>query len=324
MSHFREILALRGRRHQYRRSKLFSVPSDVEPLPGTATNISVSRCDIGSVVVGEVVSSGHDVDVREPLGATMLLPVRGRITTTTDDGVTLAADAGNGLFLCPNRRRTRVDAGTEKNFLGIPVIIPMGDLEDAAERLGVRRQGARKIGSFALPLPDNGPGAMRELIGLVGALYSEASRGSPRLVNADARTSWSQLLCEKLVEALDAAGAIELPDVPDGGPANRHVRRAMEFMRAHYGDVTTIGDVARACGISTRTLEGAFRSVLGMPPQRFLTEIRLTEARRMLLADTPQSVTEIALHCGFTHHGRFSASYRNKFGEHPSNTAGWA
>ena len=53
----------------------------------------------------------------------------------------------------------------------------------------------------------------------------------------------------------------------------------------------------------------------------FLTEQRLHRAHEKLLkARLADSVTNIALDCGFNHLGRFSQLYRKRFGERPSET----
>jgi transcriptional regulator GlxA family with amidase domain len=54
----------------------------------------------------------------------------------------------------------------------------------------------------------------------------------------------------------------------------------------------------------------------------YLREIRLQHVRKDLSAADPTetTVTEIATRWGFLHPGRFSAQYRERFGEPPSAT----
>ena len=54
----------------------------------------------------------------------------------------------------------------------------------------------------------------------------------------------------------------------------------------------------------------------------FLREQRLLQARQKLerAASTGESVTDIALGCGFNHLGKFAQIYRARFGETPSET----
>jgi transcriptional regulator GlxA family with amidase domain len=56
-------------------------------------------------------------------------------------------------------------------------------------------------------------------------------------------------------------------------------------------------------------------------PRATLARLRLQAARARLLAATEaDSVTAIALDCGFAHLGRFAVAYRRAYGERPSET----
>lgn len=67
-------------------------------------------------------------------------------------------------------------------------------------------------------------------------------------------------------------------------------------------------------------LERVFQQTYGMPPQRLLTLHRLAKARRALLTQAG-GVTDVAMGNGFWHLGRFSALYKDYFGESPSETS---
>ena len=55
---------------------------------------------------------------------------------------------------------------------------------------------------------------------------------------------------------------------------------------------------------------------------QYLRQIRLDRARADLLNETEavNSVTEVAFRWGFMHQGRFSAEYKQRFGETPSQS----
>ena len=56
---------------------------------------------------------------------------------------------------------------------------------------------------------------------------------------------------------------------------------------------------------------------------RYLRNVRFQRAREALKRGQAEtSVTEIAKSCGFNHMSRFSAEYRKRFGENPSETLG--
>ena len=71
-----------------------------------------------------------------------------------------------------------------------------------------------------------------------------------------------------------------------------------------------------------RSLQRAFRRVLGRSPLRYLKDCRLDAARRDLVSADPAalSVTEVAYRYGFAHLSRFAETYRAEFGERPSET----
>jgi transcriptional regulator GlxA family with amidase domain len=79
--------------------------------------------------------------------------------------------------------------------------------------------------------------------------------------------------------------------------------------------------VATLLRTTLRTLELGFREVYGMSPRAFRHLLRLQKAREDLRRATPyETVGQIAMRNGLLHLGRFSVSYRNAFGESPSET----
>ena len=106
----------------------------------------------------------------------------------------------------------------------------------------------------------------------------------------------------------------------DRNLAPRDVKRAVEYIREHLHLPIGIADIARAAGVPGRTLFKHFQDFKGVSPMRYVRDARLARARQALRASAGESVTAIALNCGFTHLGRFSAEYRRAFGESPSRT----
>jgi AraC-like DNA-binding protein len=84
----------------------------------------------------------------------------------------------------------------------------------------------------------------------------------------------------------------------------------------------SITDLCNNAGTSERTLQYAFREIMGMSPLAYLKRLRLHRARRDFYhAKDPQvSVTEIAMRWGFWHLGEFSRDYKACFGELPSDS----
>jgi AraC-like DNA-binding protein len=100
------------------------------------------------------------------------------------------------------------------------------------------------------------------------------------------------------------------------------VRIAEAHAMSHIGEHVSVSDLCRAAGASERTLEYAFREVIGLTPVAYLNRLRLHRVRQGLLAGThaTTTVTAEAVNWGFWHFGEFSRAYKQCFGELPSDT----
>lgn len=107
---------------------------------------------------------------------------------------------------------------------------------------------------------------------------------------------------------------------PNAAPAL--VRRAQSAMLSRLAEPMSLGEVARAQGVATRTLQAAFQRTCGRGPMQWLREQRLDAVRRTLreMDTSTARITDLALAYGFTHLGEFSRAYRRRFGETPSRT----
>jgi AraC-like DNA-binding protein len=100
-----------------------------------------------------------------------------------------------------------------------------------------------------------------------------------------------------------------------------HVRRAEEFIEAHWDEAIGIENLVEATGVGARAIFKAFRQTRGYSPMAFARMVRLKHARRMLAApDAETTVTLVAFACGFGNLGHFARDYRQAFGERPSQT----
>jgi AraC-like DNA-binding protein len=100
------------------------------------------------------------------------------------------------------------------------------------------------------------------------------------------------------------------------------VKLVEDYVLTHPGDRLFVSDLCRAASVSERTLENAFRNVMGLTPMNYLVRLRLHRVREALLAASNASTTVSteALKWGFWHFGEFSRAYKDCFGELPSDT----
>jgi len=101
----------------------------------------------------------------------------------------------------------------------------------------------------------------------------------------------------------------------------RDVKHVVDYLETHLDSPITVANLVAASQVAGRTLFQHFRDARGMSPMRYLRNARFAKVRDALLrAEPEESVTMIAMGCGFTHMGRFAVEYRHRFGERPSDT----
>jgi len=106
-------------------------------------------------------------------------------------------------------------------------------------------------------------------------------------------------------------------------PMSATVRDAMGYIEEHLAESITVHDMAAASNVSVRTLQNLFAKDVDQSPTSWVKNRRLERVRSDLADASPSSdmtVTDIATRWGFTHLGRFAVTYKNRFGESPSQT----
>jgi AraC-like DNA-binding protein len=267
--------------------------------------------------VSRVRSTGHLVDLTEESAATVLFPASGQLRVRV-----AAADyritPNSVCIFGPSARRTRAEAPRQAGmFHANALLISRRALQDLM-------QDGREPGTGWAGMPDGLPIGARlpearrlsELLGYVTQHFDDASQ--PLSVRASAALS---VLIEELLSDLILCSH---PAFAEGGqlPASwLRVRVAEEIMRARSDEPLSMASVAREVGVGLRSLQLAFIEARAMGPRDVLLRMRLERARERLLNAAPlDTVTSIALDCGFAHLGRFPAAYRTAFGELPTET----
>jgi transcriptional regulator GlxA family with amidase domain len=186
----------------------------------------------------------------------------------------------------------------------------------AADEAGRRPDGHQKSG-YILPLDRGGGASLRRAVEFTAV---ETLARCPFGNRLESRPLAEALLVETIRGSFQAlfdnhsgASSVAVPS---------YVRRAEAFITAHLKGDITLDDIVAASRVSARTLFHGFRKVHGIGPWAWARARRLEGARDSLTAGEPSStrVTDIALEWGFAHLGRFSAAYRLRFGESPSET----
>ncbi|MBZ9781395.1 AraC family transcriptional regulator [Pseudomonas sp. REP124] len=103
--------------------------------------------------------------------------------------------------------------------------------------------------------------------------------------------------------------------IPDS-QAHR-VNRAIEWLNNHYAEPLSIDNLAQLINLSASALHHRFKSVTAMSPLQYQKQLRLQEARRLLLSEK-SDVSSIGYKKGYESLSQFSREYSRLFGASPS------
>ena len=174
---------------------------------------------------------------------------------------------------------------------------------------------------MALNLDADASESRAGVAGLIRFLRNELNDGSPQLRHAAYVSRMEDLIASSLSFALpqaSARGEIRC----DQKSMPRYIRRTIEYMHAHADAPPTLETLSQVAAISPRTLIRGFNRFMGQSPIAYLRDLRLECAHKDLCRAHPHdvSVTAIAHKWNFCHVGRFTALYRQKFGESPAES----
>jgi AraC-like DNA-binding protein len=99
------------------------------------------------------------------------------------------------------------------------------------------------------------------------------------------------------------------------GRAHR-IAKAIELVRKGYDKPLRVPSLARQLGMSTSGLHHHFKAVTAMSPLQFQKQLRLQEARRLLVAGDFDAATA-GYRVGYDDASQFSREYKRLFGEPP-------
>jgi AraC-like DNA-binding protein len=96
------------------------------------------------------------------------------------------------------------------------------------------------------------------------------------------------------------------------------IRNTIDYMHAHIDQKITIEALAKIARMSKSYFIRNFKKETGQSAINYLNQIRLEQVKRLLLEER-QSMTEIALACGFNSAAYLSSSFYKKFNMTPSD-----
>ncbi len=97
-----------------------------------------------------------------------------------------------------------------------------------------------------------------------------------------------------------------------------HVERALTAMRCDPSRRWTVASLARIAGLSRAPFARRFERAMGVPPLRYLTDLRLRLAAARLVT-TDARLAEIACEVGYATEFSFAKAFRRTFGIAPGS-----
>ncbi|AKF06778.1 AraC family transcriptional regulator [Sandaracinus amylolyticus] len=234
------------------------------------------------------------------------------VEATTGDGVVPIVRGRTGLLAHPRQcSRVSVESGSQI----VQLNMPHHAVRDAMTTLtGVASGEVRFRPRVELDAAEVTP-----LRALLSHVLREADEEHPSFEGAGMGERLAEALLFKLLLTQPHSHARLFVRTEAAEPA--HVRRAAEFLEANADRQVTMAHLTQLTGVGARSLQAGFRKHRGCSPLEFVRARRLERARvRLLTDDVASSVTDVAHDAGFTHLGRFSVSYKARFGESPMQT----
>lgn len=151
----------------------------------------------------------------------------------------------------------------------------------------------------------------------ITALYRQFLLGCDWQQNANQLTlsTASTLLLTHLVQHYSNV-QWQLPTVT-GGLAPVALRNVLEYIESHLGEPLLLCDLAAQVSLSEYHFARMFRQSMGVAPHQFVMQRRMARAKALLLSSN-QSLTDIALACGFNSASHFSNRFKAAKGITPS------
>lgn len=280
---------------------------------------------------------GHGVDVRtnsRRLGASTLfwsrygaaVRVRSRIALQTQhlmlplSGAIRSACAGRAFNVVPgtvlvNTPGVAVDVEWSEECAAIVLAMQGAAFTKLAHRLGEADFAEPGGDSYLIGL-DSGCG--RSLLTVIEAMISDGDAQDSLIDDGAYFRRLEEMLCIALLRSRPRAPARQTAS--EYQP--KFLSRTLDYLSVHAGNDISQADLVACSGVSLRTLQSAFKRHLGTGPMSYLRNLRLDRVRGELerASSNDTVIGDIAARWGFYHLSHFTAAYRRRFGELPSQT----
>ena len=107
-----------------------------------------------------------------------------------------------------------------------------------------------------------------------------------------------------------------LRQIATAGSQSQQIAKAIDWLKGNFSQPLRIDDLAAQVRMSSSTFHHHFRSMTALSPLQFQKQLRLQEARRLMLAERLDAATA-AFQVGYESPSQFSREYNRLFGAPP-------
>lgn len=221
-------------------------------------------------------------------------------TAIAADGRTICSEPGKVMAIEPGAGHHELMRDDPPRYVAIFI-----DREHFEAQLASYGEYAPSTFHYCTFLP--GP----ELIVLLRTFMDECEAGLP------GREALLAAMGLRISHSLIRA-ALKVTARPSPGGVRLEIHRAIQYLHDHFDERLTVADLANVAGISPPHFTRLFRRETGQSPLNYLIRVRIQRSRMLLRAGT-DTVTSVALKCGFATPSHFTDCFRKQCGVSPSD-----
>jgi YesN/AraC family two-component response regulator len=110
---------------------------------------------------------------------------------------------------------------------------------------------------------------------------------------------------------------------PNQPEYEQYVAPAIAYMQEHFAEPMLIGDIADFLRVSPQYFNRVFRRLIQQTPTEYLTQLRISHAKKLLISQRHLLVETVAELSGYQDPGYFSKIFKKQTGVSPLNYRRW-
>ena len=110
---------------------------------------------------------------------------------------------------------------------------------------------------------------------------------------------------------------VRLRQIASAGSQSHQIARVINWLKDNFTEPLRVDDLATQAGMSSSTFHHHFRSMTALSPLQYQKQLRLQEARRLMLTEHLDAAAA-AFQVGYESPSQFSREYSREFGAPPS------